>query len=307
MSWRILVTDKLDPAGLDSLRSEAEVVEGNGLAELAEFDALIVRGATDVHAADITSASGTLKVIGRAGVGVDNIDLEAAKANEVKVVNAPLAASNAVAELALGLMFALARNLPRADDSMKQGRWDKKALVGSELQGKTLGVIGMGRIGASLGERADAMGMTVLGYDPPLSDAEIERRGARPVSLDELLQTADYISVHVPLLDSTRGLLGDQELSRVKSGARLISTSRGGVVDEKALFEALENGKLAGAALDVFSEEPPGPTPLVKHTNLIATPHIGAQTVEAQRRAAVDIAEEVLAALEGRSLRWRVT
>lgn len=306
MSWRILVTDKLDPAGLDALRSEAEVVEGDGLADLPDFDGLVVRGATQVRLTDIEAARPKLKVIGRAGVGVDNIDLEAAKENDITVVNAPLAASNAVAELALGLMFALARSIPRADASMKQGNWEKKALKGRELQGKTLGVIGMGRIGATLGQRAQALGMTILGHDPPLPDEEIERRGARPVPLDELLESSDYISVHVPLLDSTRGLLGEGELARAKPGARLISTSRGGVVDEQALLAALQSGQLGGAALDVFSQEPPGPTPLVKHPNLIATPHIGAQTVEAQQRAAVDIAEEVLAALKGHSLRWRV-
>lgn len=306
MSWRILVTDNLDPAGLDRLRSEAEVVEADDLTQLVEFDALVVRGGTTVRAADIEGAAGRLKVIGRAGVGVDNIDLVAAEANEVIVVNAPLAANDAVAELALGLMFALARHIVRADASMKDGRWQKKALKGGELSGKTLGVIGMGRIGATLSGNAVGLGMTVLGHDPPLADEEIEARGAQPVSLEELLQRSDYISVHVPLLDSTRGLLAAEELSQVKAGARLISTSRGGVVDEEALLAALDDGRLAGAALDVFTEEPPGATELVRHPNLIATPHIGAQTYEAQTRAAIDIAEEVLAALQGDKLRWRV-
>lgn len=306
MSWRILITDNLDPAGVDRLRQGAEVVEGDGLSQLDRCDALIVRGATRVRAADIENARPTLKVIGRAGVGVDNIDLQAAEANQVTVVNAPLAATNAVAELALGLMFALARNLPRADASMKAGQWTKESLKGQELDGKTLGVIGMGRIGATLGQRAAALGMTVLGHDPPLDDDEIRRRGARPVSLDELLDQSDFISVHVPLLESTRGLLGRAELGRAKVGARIICTARGGVVDEEALLEALDAGQIAGAALDVFSDEPPGKTALVSHPNLIATPHIGAQTYEAQQRAALDVAEEVLAALEGRSLRWRV-
>lgn len=306
MSWRILITDKLDRAGVDHLRQDAEVVERSGLSELDQFDALIVRGATNVGAADIENARSTLKVIGRAGVGVDNIDLQAARANQVTVVNAPLAATNAVAELALGLMFALARNLARADASMKAGEWAKKSLKGQELDGKNLGVIGMGRIGATLGQRAAALGMSVLGHDPPLDDEEIARRGARPVSLDELLEQSDYISVHVPLLESTRGLIGREELGRAKPGARIICTARGGVVDEQALLEALESGQIAGAALDVFSEEPPGRTALVGHPHLIATPHIGAQTSEAQRRAALDVSEEVLAALEGRPLRWRV-
>ncbi len=306
MSWRILITDKLDPAGVDRLRRDAEVVQQDSLSQLDQFDALIVRGATKVRAADIENARPGLKVIGRSGVGVDNIDLQAARAHHVTVVNAPLAATNAVVELALGLMFALARHLPRADTSMKAGEWAKKSLRGQELDGKTLGVIGMGRIGATLGQRAAALGMSVLGHDPPLDDEEIRRRGARPVSLDDLLEQSDYISVHVPLLESTRGLLGREEFGRAKFGARIVCTARGGVVDEEALLEALESGQVAGAALDVFSEEPPGRSELVGHPNLIATPHIGAQTAEAQERAALDIAEEVLAALEGRSLRWRV-
>jgi D-3-phosphoglycerate dehydrogenase len=306
MPWRVQVADSIDQAGVDRLRQEAEVIQDGSLAHLDKMDALIVRGATRVGQSDIVSGRPRLAVIGRAGVGVDNIDLEAAAEHDLIVVNAPLAATNAVAEHALGLMFALARHTPRADAAMKQGEWPKKALKGSELSEGTLGIIGMGRIGSQLAAKASALGMDVLGCDPPLSDEEIAGRGANPATLAELLATADYISVHVPFMEATRGLIGPEELAKIKPGARLICAARGGVADEEAVYAALESGRLAGAALDVFEHEPPGATPLVRHPRVIATPHLGAQTAEAQVRASVDIADEVLAALAGRQLRWQV-
>ncbi len=306
MTWRILISDGLSSEGLNRLRAAAEAVEGADLAALGSVDAWIVRSRTQVTAEALQAAGSRLKVVGRAGVGVDNIDLAAARARGVVVVNAPQAATIAVAEHALGLMLALARQIPQADASMRRGEWTKAELTGSELAGKTLGLIGVGRIGAALAERAQALGMSVLGYDPLLPPEAIRGHQAEPVTLPELLAAADYLSLHVPLNDQTRGLLGAQALAAVKHGARLICTARGGLVDETALLDALDDGRLAGAALDVFEVEPPGASRLVTHPKVISTPHIAAQTAEAQARAAVDVAAEVLAALRGEPLHWRV-
>jgi D-3-phosphoglycerate dehydrogenase len=204
-------------------------------------------------------------------------------------------------------MLSLARHIPQADAAMKAGRWSKKELMGSEINGKTLGIIGMGNIGAAVAQRAAALGMSVLGYDPLLPAEVIQARGARPVTLPELYAVADFISLHVPLTPETRGMIGRETIAQMKQGVRLVCTARGGLIDENALLAALESGQVGGAALDVFSQEPPGLTPLIAHPRLIATPHVSAQTEEAQVRAAVDIAQEVLAALDGKPLRWRVT
>ncbi len=304
--WRVLVTDGLDEPGLVLLREFAQVLESGTLEALPESDALIVRGRTKVTAQVIQSAGSRLKVVGRAGVGIDNIDLETARARGLTVVNAPEAASVAVAELTLGLMLALARQIPQADAGMRRAEWRKSELHGSELSGKTLGIVGVGRIGAAVAIRAAAFGMRVLGHDPLLSDSELQRRGAEPLSFEALLHESDYICLHLPLTEETRGLIGRETLKHVKPGARLISAARGGIVDEAAVLEALETGQLAGVALDVFAEEPPGELPLRRHPNVVLTPHIGAQTQEAQSKAAQDIANEVLAALRGEPLRWRV-
>jgi D-3-phosphoglycerate dehydrogenase len=272
---------------------------------IPEYDALIVRGRTKVTAAVMDAAS-RLKVIGRAGVGVDNIDLEAAKKRGIIVVNAPTSTSIAVAELTFGLLLALAREIPRADAAMKQGKWLKKELEGVELNGKTLGVIGFGRIGMEVGKRAAAFGMNVIAYDPLIPEDEIKRRGADPASLQDLYAWSDFISLHMPLTVDTRDMIGRQAFAQMKDGVRIVCAARGGIIDEAALVEALNSGKVAGAALDVFSVEPPGLTETVSHPRLIATPHIGAQTAEAQSRASEDIAHEVLSALRGESLRWRV-
>jgi D-3-phosphoglycerate dehydrogenase len=303
MAWRVLVTDGLEQHGLQLLREQAEVVES---AQLQPCDALIVRSKTKVTREALSQLGTSLRVIGRAGVGVDNIDLAAAGELGITVVNAPQAATIAVAELTVGLMLALARQLPRADVAMHQGRWEKAELRGSELNGKQLGIVGMGRIGAAVAERAAAFGMQVSGYDPLLEAQLIRQRNAEPTALDQLLAEADYLCMHLPLNESTRGMIGAVELAKMKAGARLISVARGGIVDEPALLDALNRGQLAGAALDVFSNEPPGESELLRHPNLIATPHIGAQTEEAQTRAAIDIVSEVLAALRGDPLRWRV-
>lgn len=306
MAWRVLVTDGLSEAGLRLLRDQAEVVESETLDELGEYDALIIRGRTKITAQALERAGPNLKVIGRAGVGVDNIDLQAAKSEGLTVVNAPQALTAAVSELTLGLMLSLARHIPEADASMRRAEWRKSELKGSELSDKTLGIIGVGRIGAAVAERARAFGMTVLGYDALISDEELRNRGTEPTDFDALLGASDYVCLHLPLNDETRGMFGREVINKMKAGARLVSVARGGIVDEGALLEALESGQLSGAALDVFAEEPPGKSPLLLHPNLVSTPHIGAQTREAQEKAGRDIANEVLAALGGEPLRWRV-
>ena len=310
--FKILITDGLDKAGQSILRSAATVDDKSGISAddlikiIPEYDALIVRGRTKVPAS-VMDASSTLKVIGRAGVGVDNIDLEAARKHNVTVVNAPVSTSLAVAELTFGLLLALAREIPRADAAMKQGKWIKKELEGVELNGKTLGVIGYGRIGVEVGKRASAFGMSVIAYDPFIPGDEIKKRGADPVSLQDLYAWSDFISLHMPLTVDTRDMIGARAFSQMKDGVRIVCAARGGIIDESALVAALNSGKVAGAALDVFGQEPPGLTEAVSHPRVIATPHIGAQTAEAQSRASEDIANEVLSALQNKPLRWKVT
>lgn len=310
-NYNILISDGLDSRGQSILRVAANVdyrdsTQAEDLLQvIGEYDALIVRGQTRVTPA-VMQAALRLKVIGRAGVGVDNIDLEAAKRHNITVVNAPASTTVAVAELAMGLLLAVAREIPRADISMKQGQWIKKQFEGAELNGKTLGIIGFGRIGIEVARRANAFGMNVIIYDPNASEHELEHGSAEPVSLQDLFAWSDFISLHLPLNVHTRDLIGPMAFSQMRDGARIISTARGGIIDESALLAALNSGKVAGAALDVFEKEPPGLTELVAHPRVIASPHIGAQTAEAQSRAAEDIAGEVLAALEGKPLRWRV-
>jgi D-3-phosphoglycerate dehydrogenase len=310
-AWKIMLSDGLEENGRSLLAASAEVVNRSGitaeelLQEIGDYDALIVRGRTKVTAA-VFEAAKKLKVVGRAGIGVDNIDLAAAREKGVTVVNSPIATTLAVAELAMSLMLSLVREVPRADASMKQGAWLKKELMGAELWRKTLGVIGFGRIGSAVGRRAAAFDMRVLGCTLTSGPDVVRERGGEPVSLDELLAQSDIISVHLPLNDKTRNLLDEAAFAKMKQGVYIVDVSRGGVINEEALLAALESGKVAGAGLDVFTKEPPGATALVNHPHVIATPHIGAQTVEAQNRAAEDISTEVLAALGGEPLRWKV-
>ena len=310
-NWKILITDGLNAKGQTILNAGAQADDQTGISVeqllevIGDYDALIVRGRTKVTSAVFEAAS-KLKVVGRAGVGVDNIDLAAAQSSGVTVVNAPTATSIAVAEHTLAMMLSLVRHVARADSSMKSGLWEKKNLVGSELNGKVLGIIGMGNIGSGVAQRGAAFGMSILGYDPFLDEAAISQRGAEPVALNALYARSDFISLHIPLTPETRGIINGQTIGLMKRGAYLICAARGGVIDETALLNALESGQIAGAALDVFSSEPPGLTALVAHPNVVATPHIGAQTAEAQVRAAVDIAEEVLTALKDEPLRWKI-
>jgi D-3-phosphoglycerate dehydrogenase len=310
-TYNILISDGLDGRGRLVLGSAGRVEYRDStpadelLQVIAEYDALIVRSQTKVTSA-VMDAAPRLKVVGRAGVGVDNIDLEAAKKHNITVVNAPASTTVAVAELTMGLILALARDLLHADATMKEGQWLKKQFEGVELNGKTLGIVGFGRIGMEVARRANAFGVNVIIYDPNASEHELEHGNAEPVSLQDLFAWSDFISLHLPLNVQTRDLIGPMAFSQMKDGVRIVSTARGGIIDESALLEALKRGKVAGAALDVFEKEPPGLTDLISHPRVIATPHIGAQTAEAQSRAAEDIASEVLSALQGKPLRWKV-
>jgi len=301
---RILISDSLDPSGLTLFR-EAGVEVHQLTAEerprlpeiLAGFDALVVRSSTQVTA-DLLRAGKKLKVVGRAGIGVDNVDVAAATELGVLVVNAPTANLLSATEHTFALLLSLARRVPEADASMKAGEWNRK-LTGVELQGKTLGIIGFGRIGQRVAERARAFDMKVAAYDPFLDAAAARRMEVELLSLDDLLARADMITFHTPLTPETRNLLNRERIARMKKGALVVNCGRGGVIDEEALLEALESGHLGGAALDVFAEEPPKDLRLVRHKKVVATPHLGAQTHEAQERISIETAEMVLAALSG--------
>lgn len=310
-NWRILLTDGLEENGIAILSAQGQVDDRKGISAedllkiIGVYDAIIVRGRTKVTR-EVFAAGEKLKVVGRSGVGVDNIDLQAAREHKVTVVNAPVATTRAVAELVMGMIFALARELPRADQSMKQNQWLKKEFEGIELDGKILGVIGIGRIGSTVARMATAMGMKVLACDPVLSPEAIHTAGGEACDFAELLRKSDFITIHTPLTDSTRHMINADVLTKMKNGVRIICAARGNIIDEAALLAALNSGKVAGAALDVFSVEPPTDGELARHPKVIATPHIGGQTVEAQIRAANDISNEVLAALNGVPLRWKV-
>ncbi len=292
---KVLICDSVDAQAVEAMRAagvEVDVRDTITLDELGQvigdYDGIVVRSRTKVRA-PLLENPGKLKLIVRGGVGLDSIDVAAAESKGIKVVNTPAASSNAVAELALGMIFSLARSLAWADASMKAGKWEKKKLEGTEVAGKTLGIIGYGRIGWVLAEKARALGMTVVACDPYINNAGL-------ITLEKLLSIADYISLHIPHTAETHNLLGAEQLARMKKGACLINASRGGTVDEDALYAALVSGHLAGAALDVFTEEPPQSESLkrlIALPQVIATPHIGAGTVEAQERIGGEIVKLV--------------
>lgn len=297
---QVLVSDSIAREGIEILSQKTNVVVDDKittdalLQNISNFDALVVRSRTKVIAPIIDAAT-RLRVIGRAGVGLDNIDTNAAARRGIAVVNSPVSAMISVAEHTIGMMLALARSIPQADASLRKGAWEKNKFMGVELNGKTLGIIGLGRIGSMVAMRAVVFGMRVLAFDPYITPERAQEFGATLLdSLDELLAQSDFISIHTPLMPTTRGLIGDEEIAKMKPNVRMIFCARGGVVDEKALLSALENKKIAGAALDVFENEPPGENPLLKHPNVVVTPHLGAMTEEAQTRAAVDVAEQVV-------------
>jgi D-3-phosphoglycerate dehydrogenase / 2-oxoglutarate reductase len=301
---RILVTETIAEAGLAALRAAAQVDVKTDLdkaqliATLPDYDALIVRSATKVTA-EVIRAGAKLRVIGRAGTGVDNIDVEAATQHGIIVVNAPAANSVAAAELTIGFIMALARRLPEANASLQSGKWERTKFMGFEVRGKTLGLVGLGRIGTEVARRARGLEMTVLAYDPVVSTDRATQLGVSLTTLDDVLAQSDFVSVHVPLIDSTRHIINAARLAQMKPTAYLLNAARGGIVDEAALANALERRVIAGAALDVFEQEPPTNSPLLGHANLIVTPHLGASTLEAQALAGVDVAEGVLVALAG--------
>jgi D-3-phosphoglycerate dehydrogenase len=297
---KIVIAEKISSSAVNLLRQETgwrivnhDQIEPGRLAEqVADADALIVRSAVQANASLLGTAR-KLRVIGRAGVGVDNVDLDAATKRGICVMNTPGANAVAVAEHTMGLMLAMARLIPRADASLKQGKWDKKSLEGSELRGKTLGVFGLGRIGMEVARRAQAFGMAVVAHDPYVTKVVAAEKGVTLVDADQLFATADYITLHVGLTPQTARMINSETIARMKDGARLVNCARGELVDEIALAHALQSGHLAGAAIDVFDEEPPTHSPLLGLANTILTPHVAGSTKEAQEAVGVQIAQQV--------------
>ena len=299
MTKRVLVTDSLQEVGVEALRAEGlqvDVVPTLPPAELARriapYAGLVVRSATRVTA-EVVEAAAALEVIGRAGVGLDNVDVEAATRRGVVCMNTPGGNTIAAAEHTLALLLATARRLPQAHAHLKGGKWERERFLGAEVYGKTLGVVGLGRIGAEVARRAQGFQMSVIAYDPFLGAEVAQRLGVELVDLDTLYRRADFITVHVPLTKETRGLIGAAELARMKDGVRLVNCARGGVVDEAALAAAVQSGKVAGAALDVFETEPPWGSPVLDLDAVVVTPHLGASTEEAQTQVAAAIAQQV--------------
>jgi D-3-phosphoglycerate dehydrogenase len=302
----VLICDEVDPVLNKILQDnglkvsyEPTITPEQILEKISTFNIVIVRSRTTITKEIIDKAE-NCKIIARVGVGLDNVDQEAAKAKNIRVINAVEGAMNAVAELVLGLMLSLARQTARGDRAIRDGKWLKKELKGTELRGKYLGIIGMGNIGKRLGRLARALNMNIIGYDVIPIDEEFSKEvGLMKSDLDTLLQSSDYVSMHVPLLDSTYHLIDSQKLSTMKKTAKIINTSRGGVIDEDALYEAIKSGNLGGAALDVFENEPATDNKLAELDNVILTPHIGAQTKEAQSLAANVIGEKIIQILRG--------
>jgi D-3-phosphoglycerate dehydrogenase len=302
---KILITDKTENEVIQQLKAAGHDVTFNEmdpptlLKEIAKYDGLMVRSRTKVTAEVINAgAAGNLKVIGRAGIGVDNIDLPAASKHKVKVVNAPSGTTESVAELAFGHMIAASRSLPQADHSMKQGLWEKKAFKGVELCGKTLGIVGIGRIGTELGKRALAFNMKVLAYDKYVTESPHPKFAL--VYLEKLLKESDYISLHIPFVKDEGAVIKEPQLEMMKNGVIIVNCARGGVIDEQALVKYLNSGKVRAAGLDVYAAEPPVYKDLVNHAKVVCTPHIGASTSEGQLRAGKICAEQMMLVLQGK-------
>lgn len=302
----VLVCDKVDPIlnkiltdnGMD-VTYDPEIAPGDLLERVASYDVIVVRSRTKVTA-DVISKAAACKIVARVGVGLDNIDTASCREHNIRVLNAAEGAINAVAELVVAMMLSMARQVPRADSGMRAGKWLKKELLGSELRGKYLGIVGMGNIGRRLARLARALNMNIIGFDvAPIDAALVSEVGIMKADLDTLFQSADYVSLHIPLTDSTRHMVDSRRISLMKPGARIINTSRGGIVDEDALYDALESGRLAGAALDVFETEPVTQNKLTSLAQVVLTPHIGAQTAEAQNLAAHVIGEKIVQAVRG--------
>ena len=308
---KILIADPIAEEGIQVLRNHAQVDIKNKLepgqlkAIISDYDALIVRSQTQVRA-EIIELGKKLKVIGRAGVGTDNIDVDAATKKGIVVVNAPTGNTVAAAEHTIALMLALARNVPQANSNLKSGKWQREKLIGTELRNKTLGIIGLGNVGSEVAKRVQAFEMHVVAHDPFVSKEYARNLKVDLVPLDQIFREADFITLHVPLTAATKQFIGSKELAKLKPTARIINCARGGLIDEEALIKAIEAGKIAGAAFDVFDKEPVTDSPLFKEDKIIVTPHLGASTIEAQATIAKDISEEVLAVLQGRFSKYAV-
>jgi D-3-phosphoglycerate dehydrogenase len=296
---KVLISDKLSPAAIAIFQErgvEADVKTGLTPAELraiiGDYDGLAIRSATKVTR-EVLDAATNLKVVGRAGIGVDNVDVKSATSRGVVVMNTPFGNAITTAEHAIALMFALARQLPEASVSTKAGKWEKNRFMGVELTGKTLGLIGCGNIGSIVADRAVGLKMKVLAYDPYLTEARAVALGVEKAELGEVLPRADFITIHTPLTDATRNILSREALAKTKKGVRIVNCARGGLLDEVALYDALESGHVAGAALDVFEVEPAEKSPLFALDNVICTPHLGAATTEAQENVALQVAEQI--------------
>ncbi|HEY3094398.1 MAG TPA: hydroxyacid dehydrogenase [Nitrososphaera sp.] len=306
VSGKVLVCDSIDQAGIDSMKRaglavdyKPEIKPAELTSSVKDYDVIIVRSRTKVTK-EVVDAAASAKIIARVGVGLDNVDIKAAEAKNIRVINAPEAASIAVAELAIGLMISLARSIPSADAEGKRGNWIKKELMGTQLSGKYLGIVGVGNIGRNIGRMAKALHMNLIGYDPyPINPDFVKETGLIITDLNTLLESADYVTCHVPLTPETKHMFNAERLAKMKPIAYLVNTSRGEIIDENALYDALKNGRLAGAALDVFEVEPPTKRQLISLPNLVCTPHIGAQTREAQELASIVIAEKVIQILRG--------
>ena len=306
MNQSVLICDQVNPVLNEILEKnglqityEPEITPEQILEKIENFEVIIVRSRTKITK-DMIEKANKCQIIARVGVGLDNIDQAAAKEKNIRVINAVEGAMNAVAELVLGLMLSLAREIPRADREVRNGNWIKKELMGTELRGKYLGIVGLGNIGKRLGRLARALNMNIIGYDVVPIDEEFSSEvGLMKADLGTLLASSDYVSLHVPLLDSTKHLINAEKMSTMKNTSRIINTSRGGVIDEEALYEFLKDGKLGGAALDVFEVEPATSNNLATLPNFISTPHMGAQTKEAQSLAANVIAEKIIQILRG--------
>ena len=306
VSGSILICDSINQTGIDILKKagmkvdyKPNILTDELLSIVKDYQVILVRSRTKITR-EVIQAASNAKIIARAGVGLDNIEVTAAEDKGIRVINAPEAAINAVSELTVGNMISLARSIPLADSEMKRGKWIKKNLMGTELSGKYLGIVGVGNIGRNVGRIAKALRMNLIGYDPyPIDRDYIKEVGLIVTDLNTLVQSADFITCHVPLLEETKHLFNAELISNMKSTAYIINASRGGVIDETALYNALCNGSIAGAALDVFETEPPLNNPLIGLSNVICTPHIGAQTKEAQELTSIVIAEKIIQIIRG--------
>lgn len=306
MDKKVIIADQINEKGIEDLKEVAEVVVDTSITpeelinQIKDFDAIIVRSRTKVTR-EVIMAADKLKIIARAGVGVDNVDVEAATERGIMVVNAPESTSITVAEHAMGLIMALSRKISIADKSVKEGKWEKSRFMGIELAGKTLGIVGMGRIGSQVASRCKAFAMEILVNDPYITEDAASKLGARVVDKETLLKNADVITIHVPLTPETKHSISKREFDIMKDNAFIINCARGGIINEDDLYDALKSGRIGGAGLDVFEAEPPEGSPLLELDNLVATPHIGASTKEAQRDAAIIVANEVKKVFMGES------